>query len=219
MEFSWFGELVVAHLIPGVIVIKEDEYLAVSLKTQFFGNLVDFDCYIHDLLLILDKTESIDLGGQSDGLVYDCFPDVTRKSHIVTVLIVLEREFSTFCHDLKLATNQSLKWNDLKGSAIERFTKYCTLVCGIEAVIKPEYLQDVKGLIELRNCIVHNDSNLDGFSKSHTIKQLASRYEGIGIEGDYVSLSHDACVKLTVVAFKFLDGWYKAVLSHLEASH
>ncbi|MFA0570328.1 hypothetical protein [Vibrio gallaecicus] len=188
-------------------------------ETQFFGNLVSLDCYVKDLLLILEKTESIELGSSSDGLVYDCFPDVTRKSHIVTVLIVLEREFSTFCNQLRLATSQPLKWNDLKGSAIERFIKYCSTVCGVESPEDAINLQDIKGLIELRNCIVHNDSCIEGFSKATVIKQLASRYDGIDIENGYISLSHGACDKLTVVAFSFLESWYQSALNHLTPSH
>lgn len=186
---------------------------------MFFGNLVDLDCYIQDLLLILEKTENIALGSSSDGLGSDCFPDVTRKSHIVTVLIVLEREFSKFCTQLKSATGQALKWNDLKGSAIEKFIKYCTVVCGMELPDNSALLQDVKGLIELRNCIVHNDSCIEGFSKSTTIKQLASRYGGINIEGNYIYLSHEVCVSLTVVAFEFLESWYQRALGHLNPSH
>ncbi|WP_278183513.1 hypothetical protein [Vibrio misgurnus] len=191
----------------------------ISHETQFFGNLVDLDCYVQDLLLILEKTEHIELDSSFCGLVHDCFPDVTRKSHIVTVLIVLEREFSTFCDQLKLATGQLLKWNDLKGSAIERFIKYCSIVCGISSPANSINIQDIKGLIELRNCIVHNDSCIEGFSKATVIKQLTSRYDGIGIENGYITLSHDACVKLTVVAFDFLESWYQSVLEHLTSSH
>ncbi|WP_440885001.1 hypothetical protein [Vibrio campbellii] len=188
-------------------------------ETQFFGCLVDLDCYVQDLLLILEKTESIELGSNFDGLIYDCFPDVTRKSHIVTVLMVLEREFSAFCSQLKVATDQQLKWNDLKGSAIERFIKYCSTVCGVTAPENPSNLQDVKGLIELRNCIVHNDSCIEGVSKANVVKQLASRYDGINVNEGYITLSHDACIRLTVVAFNFLESWYHSVLNHLTPSH
>ncbi|HHG3069495.1 TPA: hypothetical protein ACPVW7_004637 [Vibrio parahaemolyticus] len=193
--------------------------MSISHETMFFGNLVSLNCYVKDLLLILDKTENIELSGTSDDFIFDSFPDVTRKSHIVTVMMVLEREFATFCTQLKLATDQQLKWNDLKGSALERFTKYCSIVCGIESPENSEQLQDIKGLIELRNCIVHNDSCIDGFSKQATIKQLASRYDGITIEGSYVSLDYDACIKLTEVAFEFLESWYQKALNHLNPSH
>lgn len=193
--------------------------MSITHETQFFGDLVSLDCYVQDLLLILEKTESIELGRSSDRLVFDCFPDVTRKSHIVTVLIVLEREFSTLCNRLKLATDQPLKWNDLKGSAIERFSKYCSTVCGIPEPENLSNFQDVKGLIELRNCIVHNDSCIEGFPKATVIKQLASRYDGIDIDNGYITLSHDACIGLTVVAFNFLESWYQSALNHLTTSH
>jgi len=47
--------------------------LSVSHETMFFGNLVSLNCYVKDLLLILDKTENIELSGTSDDFIFDSF--------------------------------------------------------------------------------------------------------------------------------------------------
>ena len=88
---------------------------------QLFGSLVDLDCHIQDLKLVLQKTEEIDFPDheevqEGESLIADIFPDITRKSFIVTLLIALDDQFRIYCEILKEATGQNLKWNDLKGS-------------------------------------------------------------------------------------------------------
>jgi hypothetical protein len=109
----------------------------ISPGLDFFGNLVDFDCHIQDLKLVLKKTEEIEFpeheGAEDDEtLISDIFPDITRKSFVVTLLIVLDDQFKTYCEILRGATGQQLKWNDLRGSALERFIAYSEKVCGLQ---------------------------------------------------------------------------------------
>lgn len=141
-----------------------------SAGLQFFGNLVELDCYIQDLRLILKKTEEIDFPDhesslESESLINDIFPQITRRGFVVTLLIALEDQFKIFCEILKAATDQKLKWGDLKGSSLERFITYSEKVCGLTDFPGNGLRQKLVGLIEVRNCIVHNNSCIDGFSK------------------------------------------------------
>ena len=67
----------------------------ISPGLHFFGNLVDLDCHMQDLKLVLRKTEEIEFpehGEAIEGetLISDIFPDIPRKSFIVTLLIALD---------------------------------------------------------------------------------------------------------------------------------
>lgn len=181
---------------------------------KFFGNLCDLDCIVQDLKLVLAKTEDIDFPEHENGLIADIFPDITRKSFIVSLLITLDEQFKVYCGILLETTGQKLKWNDLKGSALERFIAYSTKVCGFTHVCDHSSKQLLSGLIEVRNCIVHNSSCLDGFNKRKVIESFASKIDGITIENDIVFFNIDACISCADLVLDFMSKAYSIGLEH-----
>ncbi len=151
--------------------------IPLSPGLRFFGNLVDIDCHIQDLKLVLKKIEEIEFPDHEDAtdgesLIADIYPDITRKGFIISLLIALDDQFKVFCEILKEATDQTIKWNDLKGSSLERFIIYSEKVCGLKSVCDDLIRQKIRGLIEVRNCIIHNNSSLEGFGKYKVIESL-----------------------------------------------
>jgi hypothetical protein len=185
---------------------------------NFFGNLVDFDCHIQDLKLVFRKTEEIEFpeheGSDDDSemLISDIFPDITRKSFIVTLLIALDDQFKNYCEILRNATKQKLKWNDLKGSILERFIVYSEKVCGLQTVCTEPARQRLEGLIEVRNCIVHNNSGIEGFSKAKVIERFAKQVKGVDIVDGYISLDLAACNVCADIVFGFMEYAYRSAL-------
>ncbi|MDN3699604.1 hypothetical protein QWY97_20050 [Vibrio cortegadensis] len=178
----------------------------------FKGSLNLLDIYTQDLNRVLDKISTVEFS-RSEKPVINCFPDVTYKSHVLSVVIILEQQFSYFCTSLQNYTSQKLKWNDLKGSALERFIKYNHDVCGLDKPSCNELLQDLKGVIELRNCVIHNNSFLNGFSKSRVVEQLTKRVDGLEIKNNFIRLNQDACKKITSIIFNFLRAWYQSAIN------
>ncbi len=191
---------------------------------QLFGSLVDLDCHIQDLKLVLQKTEEIDFPDheevqEGESLIADIFPDITRKSFIVTLLIALDDQFRIYCEILKEATGQNLKWNDLKGSPLERFIKYSEKVCGIKSVCDSSSRQLLAGLIEVRNCIVHNNSSIDGFSKPKVIESFSEKMEGIDVVESYISINLAACINCADIVLAFMERAYRAALEVFPYEH
>jgi hypothetical protein len=191
--------------------------IPLSPGIRFFGNLVDLDCHIQDLKLVLRKTEEIEfpeheVAAEGESLISDIFPDITRKSFIVTLLIALDDQFKSYCEILKEATGQSLKWNDLKGSALERFITYGEKVCGLNSVSDDLIKQQLVGLIEVRNCIVHNNSSIDGFSKQKVIENFSLQTEGVKIQEGYITLDLVACNNCADIVLKFMEQAYHSAL-------
>lgn len=177
---------------------------------QFFGTLVDLDCHLQDLRLVLKRSEEIefpehDVDPECECLITDIFPDITRKSFVVSLLIALEGQFKIYCETLREATGKRLKWADLKGSALERFITYSEKVCGLEPVCDDTIREQLGGLIELRNCIVHNNSSVDGFSKRKVIEDLSSRVEGVTIRDNFIALELSACNTLAEIVLQFME--------------
>ncbi|MDJ0708914.1 MAG: hypothetical protein QNJ14_00920 [Woeseiaceae bacterium] len=182
---------------------------------QFFGNAVELDCHVQDLKLLLKKTEEIEFPDhtevpEGESLIGDIHPDLTRKSFIVLLMIALDEHMKTFCEILKDATGNKLGWNSLKGSSIERFLAYAEKVCGLNLQIDETMRQSVRGLIEVRNCIVHNDSSLDGFGKPKVVESFAEAVPGMSIERSYLVLEKDACIRCANIMHSFMDKAYRA---------
>lgn len=189
---------------------------------RFFGNLVDLDCHVQDLKLVLRKTEEIEFpehANEGESLIFDIFPDITRKSFIVTLLIALDDQFKIYCEILRSIQHQQLKWNDLKGSALERFITYSEKVCGINKVYDESTRQLLEGLIEVRNCIVHNNSSVEGFSKAKVIQHFAKQMKGVDILEDYISIDFAACNNCADLVLKFMEHAYGAALDIYPRKH
>ncbi|MCZ6780466.1 MAG: hypothetical protein O7C73_02345 [Nitrospirae bacterium] len=198
--------------------------ISLSPGLQFFGNLVDLDCHIQDLKLVLRKTEEIEFpyhedAAEGESLIADIFPDITRKGFIVTLLIALDDQFKVYCEILKKATSQHLKWNDLKGSALERFITYSEKVCGLKSVCDDLIRQQLVGLIEVRNCIVHNNSGIEGFSKRNVIERFSNQMEGVNIQEGYITLELVACNNCADIVLKFMEQAYHSALEVFPYEH
>lgn len=209
-------------------------YLSVSVKKmsgnqlspglQFFGNLVDLDCHIQDLKLILRKTEEIEFPDhkksiEGESLIADIFPDITRKGFIVILLIALDDQFKIYCEILKEATEQKLKWNYLKGSALERFITYSEKVCGLKSVCDDSTGQKLGALIEIRNCIVHNNSSIEGFSKKQVIESFSNKMDGVDLQEGYITLELNACNACADIVFQFMEKAYRSALEVFPYEH
>lgn len=179
---------------------------------------------MQDLKLVLKKTEEIEFPDhedsvEGDSLIADIFPDITRKSFIVTLLIALDDQFKVFCEILKGATGQELKWNDLKGSALERFITYSEKVCGLKSVCDDLSRQKVAAIIEIRNCIVHNNSSIEGFNKKQVIESYSKKMEGIDIQNGYIALELVACNNCADIIFEFMEKAYRSALEVYPYEH
>jgi len=187
----------------------------------FFGNMVDIDCHLQDLKLVLKKTEEIDFDESEDrdqpldasGLILDIFPDTVRKSFIVTLMILFEDEMRGFCELLREIEDIPLRWNQLRGSAIERFILYVQNLSSLDYCIEEKTLEQLNGLIEIRNCIVHSNSVVDHFGKKKTIEKFAADIDGIDIENGVLRFSFDACMTCADLVERFFESTYYAALT------
>ena len=187
----------------------------------FFGSMVDLDCNLQDIKLVLRKTEEIEFEDhpeaseelKEEGLIMDIFPSIARESFIVTLIIILESEFRKFCKLLREIEDISLKWTELRGSALDRFKIYCEKLSGLIVPNAHQNLCLVRGLIETRNCIIHSNASIENFGKANAVKEFANSIEGINIVRDqYLEFTYDACIQCSDIIMNFMQQWYDAAL-------
>jgi len=146
------------------------------------------------------------------------FPDIARNSFIISLLIALEYEFKTFCGLLKEIEGHSLKWNELRGSSLDRFICYCERLSNLKVVKDNTKRQLIKGLIEARNCIVHNNSSIEFFGKAREIVQFANSVTGISIENGYLIFSYEACLMCADIINSFMQDAYDVAIEKYPKS-
>ncbi len=186
----------------------------------FFGNMIDLDCLLQDLRLVLKKTEEIDFDSRSEsdnplddsGLILDIFPNIVRESYIVSLLIIFENELRGFCELLRVIEDIPIKWNQLRGSALERFLIYVESLSGLPLNADDEMKNKITGLIEARNCIVHANSRLENFGNRKAVEGFMRVVDGVKIDEGLLRFSYDACIECANIVSLFMEKAYNAAL-------
>jgi hypothetical protein len=66
--------------------------------------------------------------------------------------------------------------------------------------------------IEVRNCIVHNNSTTKDFRKRKVIESFSNQVEGVTIQDDFISLEVAACNSCADIVLQFMERAYYSAL-------
>lgn len=201
--------------------------MTIDPHTSFFGHLVFAQMSleeINDYVMIVDnfikKADKRILEGKGGWLLNDDefyqyiepFPVLLHSSLVITVGIWLEGELKTFCHLLKRHLGLWLDLSDLKGSTIDRFRKYCEKFARIDIDVEPRQWEDIRGVWEIRNCLVHNDGFLDNFNKSAIIKIFSRRHKMPKVLKDRIEPSSESSILIVKIVSSFIERVYRSAL-------
>lgn len=125
------------------------------------------------------------------------FPNLHRKSHLVTLCIFLEDQLQILCARIKEERQLRVSVGDLRLQGIPRAVNYLTKVAGVRINRGNNTYQHINGLRLARNMIVHNNGRIDPQPSP-----LRNYVENHGIlEGDEIVVSAEFVTKsLRVVA-------------------
>lgn len=192
---------------------------------NFFGNLVGTDMALENLerfLTVVDeflrKTASRLAGkydrfgmDRSDAFA-DAFPEILYASVITAVVSFLELESRAFTDALQEACSSPLSARDLSGAWLERFRKYCEKIALLPLGLTDVEWEDVKGVVEVRNCLVHSGGWLQDFQGRSAVEAFARRHKLVLSDADYLR----ADLRLAQVVLErikaFIEQIYKAAL-------
>lgn len=165
----------------------------------FFGHSVDADMTLEDLerfLRVVDEflqKTAKRLAGKRDHVGIDrsetfaeTFPEILYASVITAVVSFFERESRAFIEALREACSSPLGFRDLSGAWLERFHKYCEKIAFLPAGLTDAEWEDLKSVVEVRNCLVHNGGWLPDFQGRAAIEAFARRHKIALSDGDYL---------------------------------
>jgi len=166
---------------------------------NFFGNLVHADMTLEELEQFLTVVDEFlrktarrlagkcdELGIDRSSVFADAFPEILYASVITAVVAFLERESRTFTDALREACSSPIGARDLSGAWLERFRKYCEKIALLPVGLSDAEWEEMKGVVEVRNCLVHSGGWLPDFQGRSTVEAFVRRHKLVLSDGNYL---------------------------------
>jgi hypothetical protein len=198
--------------------------MSLTLDTEFFGSSVDLDVSMRELEIFLNETENLfsnranTLRSENEyyddldekHLFYYWFPNLQRRNFIITLISIVEIETRSYCDILFKHNKVAIKYSDLRGTAIEKFINYSEKLAGLEFNYEDNTIDNIKGMTELRNCIVHADGVIEGYRKEGMITEFAKSFGGVIINKGRIYLTKSFCKDALVLVKDFFNEIFKS---------
>jgi hypothetical protein len=146
----------------------------------------------------------------------DLFPILLGNSFIIVLVSTLERELFTYCETVGKVSNIEIKSSDLKGSFHEQFKTYLSKVAKLSFDFDATDWDDIKGLIEVRNAIVHNSGMVYDSQRGRTIKKFNQRYPTLNIKRSIVYPTIPFCNQMIQLVHAFLVSLTNTAYEHYK---
>ena len=179
-------------------------------NTTFFGNSVDTGMMLDELIVFLEEVETF-VSKKHTALQSGEFQElesselehlkyhfehtqgyIVRHSIIVSLVSTLEYATAKYCNTFKKYMDLKFSHKDFVGSALEQFKIYISKVLCLPFDFQGDLWEDVKGLCELRNYLVHSVP-LANFGKKPILEKFiqSTPFELID---DQVDLNKEGCL-------------------------
>src|SRR4030042_6909544 len=156
-------------------------------NTLFFGNYVDADIRLGDLYEFLsnlekylnrkksqqDKKPKGLLGNVEYDKFAESFPSILYNSIYISVWAFMEQVIRGYCKAMQKTMKLDISLSDLRGELIDRFNKYTKSMLGLKYGFEGHFIEDMKAMYEVRNCLVHNEGIVPE-NKIPTIKKYVN---------------------------------------------
>ena len=199
---------------------------------QFFGSLVDASVeldVLREYIVHMDNSvEEAEVACRStvqavppsleciahdkSDLLAEPFPRLLHAGVIISIGIFLEQQIRFLADSMRETEQLGLSIKDLQGSLIEKFKKYCLHVARLPFVVSDQNWADLRGVWEIRNCLVHNDGSLEGFGKAPTVKTFIARHGTPQIEDDRLTVDADTSLTVLEVVKTFVEAVHEGFL-------
>ncbi len=166
-----------------------------------------------------EEEAHVDLEQEFLPLFAETFPPILHTSIVISSVILLENEIKIFSGLLDKHQSNKLSINDMSGSLLEKFKKYVGGLAGLDFDFAGSNWRDIKGLYEIRNCLVHNGGSIDKFSNFKTIQDFSARHNTPLQENDVLVLDAESSNVAVSLISNFIDGIYASALRLFPGKH
>ena len=207
-------------------------------NNDFFGNAVAINMQLDELKVYLNEVHSFikltHLNLQSDkmkGLDDDTLEnlkyhfehtqgEILRKSIIISTAILLESEIDTYCKDFRKHKKLSISYNDFKGDLLSKFKTFFLKILQSDFDFQGVLWQDIMGLYEIRNSLVHNYGLVSDFGKRKTVENFINRNKSFKVDdNDRICISQQACLDSIKIVETFFNELTNFALKNFPHRH
>jgi hypothetical protein len=195
--------------------------------TNFFGLLVFSECDLEELIQFRDHMGGFLAHNPADATdkahselelelfspPEETFRPILHSSIIISTVVLLEREMRDYSTALLDAVESDLRFNDLSGNVLDRFMTVVTKIAKLPLNLTNVRWEDVNGLFEIRNCLVHAGGYLPEFAKASAIRAFAARHGTPDHSEGTIDIDALTSEVALEVASVFLEGIYAAALA------
>lgn len=201
-HINFFGQLVDAHM--------ELDFLSEFATT--------IDSLLQDAAKSASSTsplsDSIAAVAEDRAELYaELFPPLVHEAFLISAAIFIEREMRTYVDILRSALDSKLSFNDLNGSAIDRFRIYTEKVCSLNLGLSNSHWQDLDGLFAIRNCLVHSFGNMEHFRQKPAISAFIKRHGAPALDHDRIKLSAKTSQTVLSLLREVVERIYRSALA------
>ncbi len=133
------------------------------------------------------------------------YPNILRKSFLITMYSYLEHELIKTCEFKKESESLQLDINQLNGGVLERAKNYLKLIG--KDISNCKSWSEINNIKAIRNCIVHSDGVLTSEKDKH-IRNYIKKRQDIRVEGDAIFLTTDYC-RHAIITFSDFEFEFK----------
>jgi len=91
--------------------------------------------------------------------------NIGHSAVVITLSILIEQQLKTLASEVRRSGGLDLPMSDIRGSTIERFEKYCRTIAKMTVLPQPTDWNEINGIWELRNCLVHYAQDFNAFQR------------------------------------------------------
>jgi len=139
--------------------------------------------------------------------------EILNAGFVISVAIFFEKQLREYSNALWQAETLGLGLEDLSGSLPERFRKYCLHIAHLPELMSETNWQDIRGFMEIRNCLVHKDGRLDGFGKADAVRTFVRRHGTPDIQDGILVVTTKTSHKCLDIVNKFIKSVYRVALA------
>jgi hypothetical protein len=216
---------------PDPCVVRPLTTCAISMRKLdpnllFFGNLVDASTRLEELEQFSGYVEGFlqqeqryfreqahpDLEREFLPMFAYSFPPILHSSLVISTAIFLELEMRGYCEALRDNIGLELRAAELSGNALDRFRTYVSKVAKLSFDPVRARWEDMVGLFEIRNCLVHAGGNLKPFQRASVIRAFSARHGTPLCEDDQMIIDLDTSTIVLKIATDFINDIYELAL-------
>lgn len=134
----------------------------------------------------------------------------------VMMAFFFEKEMRNLCGLMENIFKTNVSLSDLSGNWVERYRKYILKVIGLPIVPSDTMWQDLMGFYEIRNCIVHNLGELEGYPKRKVIEQFCLRNKAPKIINGTLIFNDDSSINCQGIIGSFIGCMEDAIFEKLK---